>query len=344
MTFRRRTYPEVLDNMLTSLTKGISAEAHPFPPEERDPYRHHLLKPPVDRVVSVYGSQGGLPHLFEPDRDYKVVNNSIEWQERARLPDNGTEVHVSYYPASAVPVITDIQTGSVARTLVETAALEVARLHAQLEAVYQAGFLNTASGSALDKVVALLGIDRVPPGRPTGDVIFSRASGGRGNITIPLGTRIITADGEVEYETTESVTMLDAQNLVRVPARDLEAGEGLPADRLNVLPIPISGIGTVTNPEPTTLANRGEDDAALRKRAQLFLHGSERATLGALNAVLARQGIKAEIEEFTETPGVIRVTPHAESLRPEQHQRLLQALEDTAPAGIVVELAGYPRA
>ncbi len=338
MTYRRRTYPEVLDNMLTALTRGVSAEPHPFPPEERD--RHRLLKTPVQRVVSVHGSRGGQPHLFRADKDYSFTADALVWKEGAQLPDPGTLISVNYYPETALPVLTDIQTGSVVRTLIETAALEVARLDAQLEAVYQSGFVDTASGSALDKVVALLGLERIAPGRPAGDLSFSRVPGSVGNITIPAGTRAITVDGEIEYETETTVTMFAAQNSVRVPARDLEENDGLPADSLTLLPVPIAGIAGVTNPQPTTIANHGETDEQLRERAKNFLHGSERATLGALYEVLARQGIKAEIDEAPGQVGHIAVTPHVDSLSPEQHQRLLTALRQVAPAGIVVDLRG----
>lgn len=340
MTYRRRTYPEVLDNMLTALTRGVSAEPHPFPPDERDPYRHRLLKTPVQRVISVHGSRGGQPQLFRAEKDYRLTADALVWLEGAQLPDFGSLISVNYYPETAQPVLTDIQTGSVVRTLMETTALEMARLDAQLEAVYQAGFVDTASGSALENVVALLGLERVQPGRAAGDLSFTRVPGSVGTITIPAGTRVITADGEIEYETESNVTMFAAQNSVRVSARDLEENEGLPADSLTVLPVPIAGIASVTNPQPTTIANHGETDEQLRDRAKNFLHGSERATLGALYEVLARQGIKAEIDEAPGQVGHIAVTPHAESLTPEQHQRLLTALRQVAPAGIVVDLLG----
>ena len=56
------------------------------------------------------------------------------------------------------------------RTLAESAALEIARLYAQLDAVYRAGFIDTATGESLDHVVALLGVERVRGGRATGEV------------------------------------------------------------------------------------------------------------------------------------------------------------------------------
>ena len=44
-------------------------------------------------------------------------------------------------------------------------------------------------------------------GSPTGEVELSRAPGSPGEITVPAGTRVATADGRVEYETTATATM-----------------------------------------------------------------------------------------------------------------------------------------
>ena len=72
MSIRRRTYPEVLDNLLTSLTGGVAAEAHPFPPDgaKGPPYRHILQQPPARDIISLYGSRDGKPQSF---RDRKSV-------------------------------------------------------------------------------------------------------------------------------------------------------------------------------------------------------------------------------------------------------------------------------
>jgi small-conductance mechanosensitive channel len=72
------------------------------------------------------------------------------------LPDEGTIVHINYLRDDVAPTLTDLQVGSVVRTLAESVALEIARLYAQLDAVYDAAFIDTAAGSALDKVVALV--------------------------------------------------------------------------------------------------------------------------------------------------------------------------------------------
>lgn len=344
MSFRRRPFPEVLDNLLTDIAGGVAAETHPFPPPDASspPFQFNLEQPPVAQVVSVYGSRDGRAHLFRADVDYKLLNDkqTLQWLDGAELPDPGTLVTVNYFPQSALPVLTDLQTGSIVRTLSESIALEIAGLYAQLDAVYQAGFIDTAGGPALDKVVALLGIERVSGGRATGEIQFTRAPGSRGIITIPAGTRILTADGNVEYATTETVTLAESQTTIRIPARDLERNAPLAADTLTVLAVPIAGIQNVTNPAPTAIATRNETDAELRTRARHFLHGSERATLGALRQAIARQQISADVEEDPARPGRVTVTPHTDTLPPELQQRLLKAIEDTRPAGVVVKLAG----
>ncbi len=344
MTFRRRNYPEVLDSLLTSITKGVAAEEHPFPPSSSatPPFQHSLEQAPAGDIISVYGSRDGASFLFRKNVDYKLLadGKTMAWQKGAQLPDTGTLVQINYYPKAAQPVLTDIQTGSVVRTLAESVGLEIARLYAQLEAVYQAGFVDTASGGALEKVVALLGVERVAGGHAAGEVEFTRAPGSRGVITIPAGVRVITEDGNIEYETTAAIELSPGQNSARVVARDLEINDPLPANALTVLPIPIAGILSVTNPAPTAIATQDETDSELRTRAKNFLHGSERGTLGAIKAAIARQRITADVEEPAATPGVIEITPHAESLPPELQQRLLTAVEDVRPAGVRIVWKG----
>jgi hypothetical protein len=341
MSFRRHTFPEVLDHLLSQIAGGVAGEEHPFPPAAV-PNRHSLQRPPVAEVVSVYGSRDAQPRQFRRDKDYKLADEStLEWLEGAELPDPGTLISVSYFPKSAQPVLTDLQTGSVIRTLAESVGLEIARLYAQLEAVYQSGFIDTATGSSLSNVVALLGVERIPGGRATGEVEFQRVAGTRGAINIPAGTRVMTADGSIEYATVTSVTMADGQSVMRAVARDLEPNDPLPAGALTVLPVPIAGIATVTNPAPTAIATQGETDEDLRERAKSFLHGSERATLGALRQAVARLQITADIEEDPGRPGYVTITPHTEEMSPELQERLLRALEDARPAGVKVELVGF---
>lgn len=341
MSFRRHTFPEILHSVLTDVTGGVAAEAQPFPPSgaASPPFQHTLLRGPVSEIVSVYGGRDGQPHLFAKDKDYKLVNGRIlEWQKSADLPDPGTLFYINYYPQSAIPVLTDIETGSVLRTLSEAVSLEMASLSAQLDFVYQSGFVDTASGTALDNVVALLGIRRVSGGSAAGEVEFTRAAGSTGTISIPAGTRVATADGKVSYATTEAGSLAVGQSVARIPVRDLDPkNDPLPAGALTLLAVPISGIGGVSNPAPTARLMRDETDAELRTRAKNFLHGSERATLASIKGALALEGIAADVDESS-TPGYVDVTPHVDAISPETRQRLLSTINAVRPAGVVVRL------
>ncbi|AVO36354.1 baseplate J/gp47 family protein [Pukyongiella litopenaei] len=342
MSFRRRDYPEVLETMLTGLAGGTSAEAHPFPPPG-DGIRTLLEAPPARRLVSVHGARNGLSHRFRAGTDVELSadGTALIWKDAGDKPDAGTLFEVNYLRRDTAVQLTDFEVGSVTRTLVESIARETARVHAEMEGVYRAGFLDTATGRALDNVVALLGVTRVPGGRARTELRFQRDAGATGAITIPQGTRVIDADVTVEYETVEPVTMTPAQRRVSVEARDVEPGNSpVGADVLIVLPVPIAGVASVTNPAPAARGGAPETDTELRARARAFLQGSERGTLGALRAALARQGLQGEIEEPADRPGVVVVRPVAEAMSPERHAQLARALDEARPAGIVLELAG----
>jgi Baseplate J-like protein len=342
MSFRSRTYPEVLENLLTSLTGGVASESQPFPPpgQKAPPYTFSLQQPPAADIVSVWGARDGNAHEFRKNQDYMLSDDGrslVIPEKGAELPDPGTLIYVNYVPTGAQLELTDVQIGSVARTLLETTALELGRLYALLDTVYKSAFVDTATADALDNVVALLGIDRVLGGRPAGDVEFTRADGAPGELTIPAGTRVATADAKTQYELTATVSLAPGQSTVRVNARDLEPNDPLPADRLTLLPVPITGIASVTNPGPTAIATQDETDDELRTRAKNFLHGSERATRGALEQALRGVGITADIDETT-TPGRIAITPHVDDLAPDLLQRLTESIERVRPAGVVVQI------
>lgn len=344
MSFRRRDYPEVLDSILTTLVGGVSAEAHPFPPPgDATTPRHLLDAPPARVIVSVFGERNGQSTRFKIDGDVELSRDgtAMVWRKGGARPDPGTLVQINYLRRDDAAILTDLEVGGVARTIAAAFARETARLYAQLQAVYDAGFIDTATGGSLDKLVALLGVERVPADRASATLVFTRDPGAPGAITIPAGTRVIDAEVKVEYETVETVTISPAQTRISVAARDVEpANKPVGADVLTTLPVPISGIVSVTNPAPAEPAAAAETDAELRTRARNFLNGGERATLGALKTALARQGIQGDITEPADRPGVVVVNPVAGDLTPERREQLLSALEDARAAGVVIELAG----
>ena len=61
MTFRRRDFPEVLDNLLTEVVGGVAAEAQPFPPPGALPGAplEHALEQPFE--VRKHSHRAGNP-------------------------------------------------------------------------------------------------------------------------------------------------------------------------------------------------------------------------------------------------------------------------------------------
>ena len=340
MSFRRKTYPEVAESLLNRLLGGVSGEAHPYPPAKatREPYRHALERPPVDRITAVWGARNGETFRFAPDADYLLSADGaeLEWKAGGARPDEGSAFEIHYLPRQREMRVNDLYPGSVVRTLMEAVALETAGLYAQMETVYRAGFLETASGGALDHVVGLLGIRRVRAGRNSGELRFTRARNTAGEITIPAGTRVATADGAIEYETTADLTLVDGQPAAKVAARDLVAdNDGLPPDSLVLMVRPIAGIESVTNPGATARLDRDENDDELRSRARRFLAGSARGTRSALESAIAAEGLRAEIEE--PSPGLVRVTLQGVP-GPDQFARIRKAVDQVRPAGVKVDI------
>lgn len=341
MSFRRKTYPEVAESLLNRLLGGVSGEAHPYPPPApaREPFQHPLERAPAAQLTAVWGARNGASFRFERDADYKLSadGKQLEWKSGGARPDEGTAFEVHYLPKQREGGVNDLYPGSVVRTLLEAVALETAGLYAQMQVVYDSGFIDTASGGALDHVVGLLGVSRVRAGRNSTELRFTRAKNTRGEITVPAGTRAATADGAIEYETLADLTLADGQPTVKVPARDTVASnDGLPADSLTLLTRPIVGIESVTNPAASTRLDRDETDEELRTRARRFLVGSERGTKSAIEAAVAAEGLRAEVLE--PAPGQVVVQLQGNALDPDRRARLGKAVEQVRPAGVQVTI------
>lgn len=339
MSFRRKNYPEVRDQLLNRLIGGVSGEEHAYPPpgNGREPFAHPLERAPVASVTSVYGLLDGASAQFTQGVDYDLSQDRAKliWKSGGRRPDAGSVIAANYLPKDGEARVNDLYPGSVARTLLEAVALETAGLYAQMEMVYKAAFIDSAEGGALDHVVALLGLDRVRGGRNSAEVEFARVPSTRGEIFIPAGSRVLTSDGAIEYETLSDVVLADGQARARVKARDLLAtNDPVPAGGLSLLAKPIAAIAGVTNPSPSARSDRDEGDAELRARAKSFLAGSERGTLGAIQAAVARHGVLADLDDST--PGLVKVVFHEEALSPEEKLRLEVSVREARPAGVAV--------
>lgn len=360
MTFVDRQYPDIVRDLLTNLTRGVSGEVHrvTYNPNER-PVRVPdivLKRRPVKRVSVVQGFVAGatpadppLPFTFGLN-DYELVADpsdpedvsTIRFLRFGNKPVPDTDVRVNYYPRTTEPTpITDLNVGSVARTLLEAAAKEMAILYAQLNLAYDSAFLETATGSSLDRVVALLGYRRFRAGSPVGTVAFARRAGALGEITIPAGTPITDASDKVRYETVETRLMRAGETSAEIAVRG--ATENTPPVDANVLTViqrAIAGLDSVTNERPMTRATEDEADVELRARARAALASSDKGTVGALrNGLLQLPEVRdVQIQEMPNgVPGEVAIKVSlAQGVGAAGEEAVQARIDELRPAGIRV--------
>jgi hypothetical protein len=192
------------------------------------------------------------------------------------------------------PQISDFQEGSIARTLYETFAFEVALLYEQMHQVYLSAFVDTATGSQLDLVVAILGIKRGEPDFAMGFVTFERDLGIDKQIEIPVGFLVTTREDSSEipkkaYRTTEVCVLPETESRVqvRVQAVQPEESQVSEANTVQVMPQPLPGIKAITNEQPIRFTGkRRETDEELRDRAKITLLAASGANISTIETTL----------------------------------------------------------
>ncbi len=354
MSYVAEPYSQFVDDLLTSLTGGATRERFVFIPEDA-PFQLSPAGPIVKSTVRVFGQSGGAFARFRIDLDFTLTSdNVIEWKKRrdgtqaadASWPDAGTPFFVNYEHTGAqgaAPVLTDRNPGSVVRVLAESFAREYAVLSRQLEAVYRAGFLDTAAGRDLEQMVALVGLKRRDSTYATGSVVFSRATPAAADIFLAAGTRLSTTDSPVAvFETSEDRTLTRGSLSVEVPIRAVaSAGAGVVAPQtIQAIHRPILGIESVTNGQGTRLIGNDETDEALRLRARRALEGAGKATTGAIVSALTTLPAIQEndlvlSEDPLTRPGIISLTVAAQ-LSDDDVARVVDLVEQSRPAGIRV--------
>ena len=237
--------------------------------------------------------------------------------------------------------LTDAAGGSVVRTLMEVFAREMAVCYEQLDLVYRSAYLDTASGASLNYVVALLGIQRRPPGHIEGQVTFSRSQPAPQDIHIPAGTLVAGRDQPL-FATVDNAVLAQDERLVSVGVLSLEPGDGVvPAGKLNTMPRPIAGVEGVSNAADLIPRQRAETDDELRQRARVQAHSSDTGTVAALEQAVRSLGIEeVRVLEYPVDPallpGQIQVVVGDPDLTPAVLEQVADRIEQVRPAGIVV--------
>lgn len=326
MSFEPRVYPEIARDLLTTLTRGTVRERIVVPGGEDPIVLDTLATRPIRRISHMEGvidlGEGAdpreLPYRFTP-ADYELVASgggdefdAVRFRPEGRRPAPGSELFINYYPVEIVPApLTDLTVGSVVRTLMESVAAELAYEEQLLEQVYRSAFLETAEGSSLDKVVALVGVKRLPTGVPIARVRFARVASTTGRIVLPSGSVVSDAAGKLRYATISELTLEPGEAARETNAAALSpAMAAAEANTLTRLEVLVAGIGEVTNPTAATAAPAPETDEALRRRARGALHVAARGTVDALQFGLkAIDGVKdVSVTEFPNgVPGEVRI-------------------------------------
>ena len=293
-----RPYNEIVDDVLVAMLGGVVNEPLVFDVRETS----YPLAEPAREVRGITGVYEESHTTFQPNVDWAFdrAQNAVVWLDNGKRPDpHYPTFYADYFRQSGGDSpLTDINVGSVNRTLTEAISRELAVLYQQVNLAYQSGFIDLARGTALDFVVAILGIIRKTGDYAQGLVTCFRAKTARGNITVPQGVKLTTDKGAV-FETVSERTIQRGQVRIDVPVRASEAFKG-PAGRvdahtINNLIIPIEGIERVTNFDPTVLGGADESDDDLRTRAKARLRGLGQCTIDALQ-VAAREAGATNVE------------------------------------------------
>lgn len=234
--------------------------------------------------------------------------------------------------------LTDANEGSVVRTLAEAFARELAVCYEQLDSVYRNAYLDSASGPALDNVVALLGLERQRGGHLEGTAVFSRGQPAPEDIHIPLGTLVAGRDVPL-FATTANAVLDKGERLVVVGVRAVEpGGTTVKAGALASLPRPIAGVDAVSNPGDLVLRQREETDDELRARARRLVLSSNTGTVAALEEAARSLGIREVqvIENPEGRPGEVEVVLGDRDIAPQLLEEVKNRLENVRPAGIVL--------
>jgi hypothetical protein len=343
----QRPYREVVEDVLTALLGGVTNERIEY---DLKTDRYPLARPAgevraVDgslRVAAADGTETLQRYSFvrETDWTFSQADNELVWLG-GRRPADETPFDVDYLPRDAASPITDVNVGSVARTVTEAVAREIAVVWEQVNQAYRAGFLDTAEGKSLDLVVGILDLTRRTGEHAAGIVTFYRPPGAAGgDVVIAAGTRLGTEKGGAAFEAGEQRVLQRGQARIDVPVRAVVRGPAgvVPAGAITTLVRPIEGIERVTNAEPTLFGAPDETDAQLRDRARMALRALGSATVAALRAAVERE--RASVVEVWDPagplarrsrPGEVALLVEAE---PERFGQVLDAVHATRAAGV----------
>lgn len=230
MSYVKRTYRDAVEDILTQLTKGVVREQYDA---ESGRVKYMLAERPVKEIVKVEGTLGGNPHTFKQGVDYQLSNDAVEWLTKGERPDDTSRFFVNY-SFGEPSGITDVNPGSVSRTLVEAIAREFEFLYKEMDNVYTSAFVDTAKGNALDLVVSILGVNRLPPQNAIGPMIFGRETD-PDDITVNAEAHLYDGRPSYELKTIPVKSVQKLEGSVKETSKTFEQGKDFKLDGNSIL-------------------------------------------------------------------------------------------------------------
>ena len=354
-SFTSRSYDAIVRDLLTTLVGGTVRESLTAPPEGLPVTPLLLTRRPVRQVSFLEGTVAigagatarQITFRFTP-ADFELVAASgagepdaIRFRPEGRRPIPGTPLTINYFPVQAERTeLTDLSVGSVVRTMLETVAREMALSYQMLDRIYDSAFIDTSEAGSLDRLVALVGVARLPATRPIVGLRFERAEREPGRITIPSGTAVDDAAG-ARYLTIAPLTLEPGESDREVDA--VGEADDTTVVEANTLTRPetlVAGIARVGNPRAARKLSEPESDEQLRRRARNAMGAAGRGTLEALQFALAAmpevRSVRVQ-EQPDGLAGTVRLDIALTDTGAEARARVQGRIDDVRPAGIRVQ-------
>lgn len=202
------------------------------------------------------------------------------------------------------------------------------------ESVYYSGFISTATGASLDRLLPYGGTRRIQAEYATGDITIT----GTANTTIPAGF-VVSTPLDVFYETIDDCTLnSEGVGTVGIQAVEIGPSGNVLANTITVVVNPDANVTSVTNAEATSGGRSKETDEEARAR-YLSIESRGASTIDSIySAVIDVPGVRTVrvFENDTDTADSSGRPPHSfETLvLGGEVQDVAEAIFSKKPAGI----------
>ena len=181
--------------------------------------------------------------------------------------------------------LTDFNTGSALRTVLESVASEIDQFYQSLlKGLYEAVPVSVYKTFSFEKEAAVAA---------SGYVTFTREAGGSGDITIPAGTKVSVPNAEYSYSVNDDTVLADGSNTVDalVTASITGSSANCLVGAITMMTDEVDGVASVTNASAFINGADEETENERKIRFQSWLNTLARSTkesvyYGAINAQL----------------------------------------------------------